>query len=108
MPEASDKTKNMKTKSLRATIIDLMEHPSNTNQTGLTLSPAGWGLTFQREDLRGGEVMVISKDSFHDWADGHEWDDHQYTLAAEYVTDNIGDWLRELDFDQREALLAHV
>jgi hypothetical protein len=85
----------MKTKSLRATIIDLMEHPSNTNQTGLTISPElGWRLTFSNQDREENAVMLICKESLEEWNDGHGWDDHAAELCAEWITDNAKSWLK--------------
>jgi hypothetical protein len=95
--------------TLKSQIVRLMESTSNTNQTGLTLSPEyGWNITFTPMDREEGAIMVLSKDGLQEWADGHEWDDEQYDLAAEYITDNLGDWLRDLDKSERDALLAHI
>jgi hypothetical protein len=95
--------------TLKSKIVDLIESSANTNQTGLTLSPeSGWGLTFQTSDLQDGEIMVISKEGLQEWADGHEWTDEQYDQAAEYITDNLGDWLYDLDKTERDALLTHI
>lgn len=45
------------------TIADLMEHPSNTDSTGITLHrDLGWRLTFQSSDIETeDEVSVVSK-----------------------------------------------
>lgn len=86
----------MKKNTLKNALIELMEHPSNTNTTGLELCPVmGWRLTFLPGDMSDGGVMVIAKESLNEWADGHAWDDAQFDLAAEFITDNLGDWLRE-------------
>ena len=96
--------------TLKSQIVRLMESTSNTNQTGLTLSPEyGWNITFTPMDREEGAIMVLSKEGLQEWADGHEWDAEQYDLAAEYITDNLGDWLSEdLDQSKRAALLAHI
>jgi hypothetical protein len=96
--------------TLKSKIVDLIESSANTNQTGLTLSAEfGWGLTFQPSDMQDDEIMVISKEGLQEWADGHEWTDEQYDLAAEFITDNLGDWLSEdIDKTERAALLAHI
>ena len=96
--------------TLKSKIVDLIESPANTNQTGLTLSAEfGWGLTFQPSDLQDDEIMVISKEALQEWSNGYKWDDEQYDLAAEFITDNLGSWLSEdLDQSERAALLAHI
>ena len=100
----------MTTNTLKNTIIELMEHPSNTNTTGLELCPVmGWRLTLRPEDMSEGGIMVISREALEEWADGHEWDDAQFDLAEEFITDNLGDWLSDdLDKYQRAALLSNI
>jgi hypothetical protein len=71
-----------------------MESESDTNQTGLTLSPDGWGLTFQRADLGEGEVVILAKESLHEFAQGGQWDEDLLDAAEEWITDNLGEWMR--------------
>lgn len=86
------KTHTMK---LQEAIIELIEHPSNTNNTGLSLCPQlGWRLTFNDYDRGDGEVMVLAKESLIEWADGQAWDELQYYLADKWVLDNLSEWLR--------------
>ena len=95
--------------TLKSQIVSLMESTSNTNQTCLTLSPEyGWHVSFRPEDREEGAVEIISKEGLREWANGHTWDDELYYVAAEYITDNLGDWLRDLDKSERDALLAHI
>jgi hypothetical protein len=81
-------------KTLRETLIGLMESESNTNSTGLTLSPAGWGVTFQKSDLVEGEVMILSKESLTEFARGGAWDDDMVYAACEWIENNLGEWTR--------------
>lgn len=80
---------------LEEALVELINHPSNTNQTGLSLCPeVGWRITFTPSDRGDGEVMVLAKESLIEWADGHAWDELQYALAADWTRDNLGEWIR--------------
>ena len=96
--------------TLKSQIVRLMESTSNTNQTCITLSPEhGWNVSFIPSDREDGAVMIITKEGLNEWADGNAWDDAQFDLAAEFITDNLRDWLSEdLDQSERAALLAHI
>lgn len=95
--------------TLKSQIVRLMESTSNTNQTGLTLSPEyGWNVSFIPSDREDGAEMIITKEELNEWADGNDWDDAQFDLAAEFITDNLRDWLINLDKSERDALLAHI
>jgi len=96
------------TKSLYSQIERLVNSTGDSNQTVLTLSPEfGWSVSWQPADFEEDAVSIISKDSLNEWASGHEWDEHQIQLAAEFITANIGDWLRN---DERplSAFESHI
>lgn len=96
--------------TLKSQIVRIIESSANTNQTCITLSPEyGWNVSFIPSDREEGAVEIISKEALNEWANGDTWDNELYYVAAEYITDNLGDWLSE-EFDQSEraALLAHI
>jgi hypothetical protein len=81
--------------TLQEAIAELINHPSNTNSTGLSLCPeVGWRLTFSPSDRGDGEVVVLSKEALAEWADGHEWTELQYAIAADWIRANLGEWIR--------------
>jgi len=85
-------------RTLKDALIWLMGSESNTNQTGLTLSPEGWGVTFQPADLGNREVMIISKPSLiDDFAGGQAWDALMIAAACEWIETNVGDWTQSQD-----------
>lgn len=91
--------------TLKENLARLMQSQADTNQTGLTISPAGWGITFQTSDLGENEVMVINKDGILNWADG-DWNETTAELAAEFIADNLEQWLRSSNEDSDiDALL---
>jgi hypothetical protein len=80
--------------TLQEAIAELINHPSNTNLS-LSLSPeVGWGLTFTPSDRGEGEVLVLAKESLIEWANGFEWTELQYALAADWIRANLGEWIR--------------
>jgi hypothetical protein len=96
--------------TLKSKIVHLMESPSNTTDTCLTLSAEyGWNVSFIPSDREDDAVQVITKEALQEWSNGYKWTDEQYDLAAEFITDNLGDWLSEdIDKTERAALLAHI
>ena len=96
--------------TLKSQIVRIIESSANTNQTCITLSPEyGWNVSFIPSDREDGAETIITKEGLNEWADGNAWDDAQFDLAAEFITDNLGDWLSEdLDQSERAALLAHI
>jgi hypothetical protein len=105
--------------TLKSQIVRIIESSANTNQTCITLSPeGGWNVSFIPSDREDDAEMIITKEGLNEWADGNAWDDAQFALAAEFITDNLGDWLSEdlyqSDLDQSErdalidALIAHI
>jgi hypothetical protein len=89
------KPKKQHPMTLQEAISEIIQHPANTNHTGLSLCPeVGWRLTFTPSDRGEGDVMVLAKESLQEWADGHEWTELQYALAADWIRDNLGEWIR--------------
>jgi hypothetical protein len=87
------KNTNMK---LEEALVELINHPSNTNHTGLSLCPeVGWRLTFTPSDRLDGAVAILAKEQLQEWADGHEWTELQYAIAANWIMDNLGEWIRK-------------
>jgi len=71
-----------------------IESSADTNQTGLTLSKShGWRVTFQPQDREDGAVFIISKESLNEWRGEYEWSEIAYELCAEWIMDNLGEWL---------------
>lgn len=92
-PSMTPKTHQM---TLQEAIAALIEHPANTNHTGLSLCPeVGWRLTFTPSDRSEGEVAILAKEQLHEWAGGHAWDELQYGVAADWIRDMLGGWLRD-------------
>lgn len=96
--------------TLKSQIVRIIDSSANTNQTCITLSPEyGWNVSFIPSDREEGAVMIITKEALNEWADGGEWDDALFELAAEFIGANLRDWLSEdLDKTQRASLLAHL
>jgi hypothetical protein len=96
--------------TLKSQIVRIIESSANTNQTCITLSPEyGWNVSFIPSDREDAAVQVITKEALQEWSNGYKWDDEQFALAAEFITDNLGSWLSEdLDQSERAALLAHI
>jgi hypothetical protein len=93
--------------TLKSQIVRIIESSANTNQTCITLSPEyGWNVSFIPSDREDDAEMIITKESLNEWADGNAWDDAQFDLAAEFITDNLGEWLH--DNPDRDALLTHI
>jgi hypothetical protein len=102
--------KKRKMNTLKSQIVRIIELSANTNQTCITLSPEyGWNVSCIPSDREDDAVEIITKEGLNEWADGNAWDDAQFALAAEFITDNLGDWLSEdLDQSERDALIAHI
>lgn len=76
-------------------IADMMEGPSNTNSTGITLHRTqGWRPTFTPYDIETDhEIAVVYKEQLSEWNTGDHYFDAY--LSAEWIRENVVLWICE-------------
>lgn len=83
-------------KSLNAALYRVITSQGDSNQTALTHTPSTgeFGISFMPSDLGEGEIPLINRDSLNTWNQGEAWDDNALSICADWVADNLGEWIR--------------